>query len=112
LCNSYSGTQPEHEPSIRPSPYRAPTWSWLSIDGEIKAKPPSTYSRPLIEILEAKVTPEVENEKGGIKERYIHISGYVKSNIAILHNPNWDEWIWDEPPVRAMYVPIYSNEGR
>jgi hypothetical protein len=36
----------------------------------------------------------------------------VKSNIAILHNPNLDEWIWDEPPVRAMYVPIYSNEGR
>lgn len=73
---------------------------------------PCADSHPLIEILEVTVKPEIGNEKGRVIDGRIRFSGYVKPDIGIVHNPNSDEWVWDEPPVRPMYVSTDSNKAR
>lgn len=43
--------------SFRSQPYRAPSWSWASIDGQIEFVNSSTFVSNLVDILNAEVTP-------------------------------------------------------
>lgn len=47
----------EEPESFRSQPYRAPSWSWASIDGNIEFVNSSTFAGNFIDILNAEVTP-------------------------------------------------------
>ena len=67
---------PTELPPARPRPYRAPSWSWASIDHEI-----STGYRGhdgiLIAILNAGVTPVGPDSTGQIKDGFIRLNGRI-----------------------------------
>jgi hypothetical protein len=66
------GRQDNGRPSRRPSVYRAPSWSWLSVDGVVD--PGTAFGeRVLIEILDAQV--ETWENTGQIKHGYIRLRG-------------------------------------
>lgn len=66
------------QPSVRPSIYRSPSWSWLSIDGIITLPTPSRYPI-LIQILEANVSlVDDENPTGQIKGGIVHVCGQLE----------------------------------
>ena len=60
----------------RPSAYRAPTWSWASLDGEIKFIWPSKDTFPL-EIIEADTTVLGQDPFGQVKGGWIKVSGLL-----------------------------------
>jgi hypothetical protein len=54
----HSCTQADHSPSYRPSDYRAPSWSWASVEAEIYMVLDVDYKRrDLVTIKEISVTP-------------------------------------------------------
>ena len=66
------------QPSVRPSKYRAPSWSWMSIDANITL--PLIFEPALIEVLDTKV--ELVNDSipfGALKAGFISICGYLIS---------------------------------
>lgn len=69
-CGSFStlGVRPEH--------YRAPTWSWASLDGNIH-KPTSRDPRPnlYVTLIDVQVDCSTENAFGQVKTGYIRLRG-------------------------------------
>ena len=62
----------------RPKPYRAPTWSWLSVDGALELNRP-WGARMLIEILEVHVDlVDPRHRTGNIRHAFIRINGQLK----------------------------------
>lgn len=70
---------------IRSTPYRAPSWSWASVDGEIRTS--RFNGEPLVTLVDAGVTPIGKDSSGQISHAYIRLneelwkglkSGYVK----------------------------------
>jgi hypothetical protein len=58
----------------RPLQYRAPSWSWASIDGRgVQISP--THGDHLVSILDAHVTPVTTDVTGQIKDGYIRLRG-------------------------------------
>jgi hypothetical protein len=66
--------------SKRPSKYRAPSWSWISVDGEINmAVGDLSHGRPyryvtFVEILEVEVVPPGNNFAAPITDGYLRMS--------------------------------------
>jgi hypothetical protein len=62
---------------VRPQPYRAPTWSWASIDWTVT---PATFGKPdiqtMAEMINASTVP-VANPLGAVKSGILRIRGYV-----------------------------------
>ena len=70
--------QPNGQPSVRPSVYRAPSWSWLSLDATI---PGSVTIGPavFIEILDAHTTLVDDNSPTGqVKHGAIRVRGQLE----------------------------------
>ncbi|MCJ1396086.1 hypothetical protein MMC18_008974 [Xylographa bjoerkii] len=77
------GRQANGSPSIRSPVYRAPSWSWLSVDGIID--PGTAFGeRVVIEILDVKVEMS-ESDVGQIKSGYIRLRGALRKA----------SWIWE-----------------
>jgi hypothetical protein len=81
-------------PSVRPLPYRAPSWSWASVDGQVDPWDSSTGD-VLITILEACTFPVIDDVTGQIKDGYLRISAnlfeaelYRSRIITIVLNVN------------------------
>jgi len=57
----------------RPRKYRAPSWSWASIDGHVHQSAVNKTQRIEITDTEARITPSGSAEFGGIKDGIIHV---------------------------------------
>lgn len=65
------------QPSARPSVYRAPSWSWLSIDAGLAW--PVILKPPLIELLDESVElVDTSNPTGQVKRGALSIRGHLK----------------------------------
>ena len=73
---SYRGAR--GRPSARPSIYRAPSWSWLSLDAQISG--PVTIKPSLIKILDAKTELiDASNPTGPVKQGMLRVRGKLES---------------------------------
>ena len=63
--------------SNRPQSYRAPSWSWASIDGSISpgAVPKVPHASPVAEILEAVTKPLGADPTGQVESGFIRLVG-------------------------------------
>ncbi|KAI1451681.1 HET-domain-containing protein [Annulohypoxylon moriforme] len=63
-------------PSRRPLPYRAPSWSWASVDGPLDLPPGGINSScPLVEVLDAKTFPRDERAMNDVNGGKILLKG-------------------------------------
>ncbi|QDS68372.1 hypothetical protein FKW77_010739 [Venturia effusa] len=63
---------------VRPVAYRAPSWSWASVDGHVKVSPWRTTNLTyLLEILEANVDLVGEDEFGQVSGGYLRVRGHL-----------------------------------
>jgi Heterokaryon incompatibility protein (HET) len=73
--------QSDGSPSRRPMPYRAPSWSWASIDGLVQPNEffllDAVFNRPLIDVVDIKTIPLTDNFTGQIKDGYLVIRGVL-----------------------------------
>ena len=83
--------QASGRPSIRPSPYRAPSWSWLSIDAKVSLPepraPPENMAGKLIEILDIYIDLVDPNHTTG-KIKGGHIVARSNPLIPAIHGRN------------------------
>lgn len=77
--------------TVRPQSYLAPSWSWLSIDGEVF---PTQFfeGKPLLEILDVSVTYSGDNPLGPIKHGYINARGILGPAVWERRKEPWDRW--------------------
>lgn len=103
LCWSVRDCQQANgEPSFRPQKYRAPSWSFLSVEGAVE----SFCSRPpeceLIDILDVRITVTGQDRVAGPMEGgYLQARGFVQP-ISWKHGPNPDttlKWMIDDTVV-------------
>ncbi|KAK1948896.1 heterokaryon incompatibility protein [Colletotrichum sublineola] len=69
--------QVDGSPSTRPDTYRAPSFSWASVDGTIIAAPP-TNTNLLIEVVDFHLDYVSTDTTGLVKDGYIDLKGHVK----------------------------------
>lgn len=66
----------------RPQSYRAPSWSWVSIDGTLDREyvlPWPTWAwQLLIEVVEAQTTPVADDPYAQVKDGYIRLRGFLR----------------------------------
>jgi hypothetical protein len=97
----FTGQQADGSPSTRPLPYRAPTWSWLSVDGIVLVDYSSQGSRHA-EILEVDMEYQTAETIGLILRGSITLRGrlqtlqlhlneadYVTNNYHKQSKPDW-----------------------
>ncbi|KAL6248595.1 hypothetical protein RBB50_004850 [Rhinocladiella similis] len=73
----------EAEPgAVRTSEYRAPSWSWASIDGEVHLETPTLQrlQEAMVEVLDADTTPLVRDDRFGLIE-----SGTIRLKGILAH---------------------------
>ncbi|KAI9768775.1 MAG: hypothetical protein M1839_003960 [Geoglossum umbratile] len=66
---------------VRPQGFRAPSWSWASLDGPIRYAGVNRLAKaamPDIRILDARITNVDEDRHGGVSGGYLQISGLLK----------------------------------
>ncbi|KAH8808826.1 heterokaryon incompatibility protein-domain-containing protein [Xylogone sp. PMI_703] len=69
--------QPPNRPSsYRPKIYRAPSWSWASVEGEISPAPPAQDGL-LVQILEYSITPVTNDSTAQVKHGHLTASGSI-----------------------------------
>ncbi|KAI1644627.1 HET-domain-containing protein [Daldinia loculata] len=62
--------------ACRVSPYRAPSWSWASLDGEVSCSP-SSHIRWHADVLGAKITPHADDLAGKVISGTITLRGHI-----------------------------------
>ncbi|KAF9872789.1 putative heterokaryon incompatibility protein [Colletotrichum karsti] len=72
-----SENQIDGSPSARPQQYRAPSFSWASVDGRIVPAAPSE-SNLLIKVVEVHIDYVSEDEMGLVKGGYLDLKGYLR----------------------------------
>ncbi|KAH7385786.1 heterokaryon incompatibility protein-domain-containing protein [Pyrenochaeta sp. MPI-SDFR-AT-0127] len=76
------------EPSKRPDKYRAPSWSWVSVDGWVMMEHESHAERIAIEVVECKTTLETEEfVHGPVTSGFLTLRGRL---ISAFWFPNQD----------------------
>jgi hypothetical protein len=82
--------QVSHEPSIRSKEYRAPSFSWASVDGIIS---PGDFTDKgiLIEITDVKIDHTTKDVTGPVKGGYIHLNGTLKK-LELECDPDSRTW--------------------
>ena len=95
----------------RPSIYRAPSWSWLSIDGEVSL--PLIFEPSLIEILDASVDLVDEiNPTGPVKGGTISIRGHLKrAKLQKKQNARAEFYADDECNKRLGFIEVDYDEA-
>jgi hypothetical protein len=69
----------------RASGYRAPTWSWASIDGEIRYTDYGEDVLLLVDVLDAEVTPQGKDDTGALSGGWVQIRGFLYP-ILLVYN--------------------------
>ena len=83
MWTTHNGLQANGEPTYRPETYRAPSWSWASVEGTIRifpeVHPEEERWVELCQLLEAKTTPLGEDTTGQVSDGHIKIRGRLLS---------------------------------
>ena len=83
MWTTRNGLQANGEPTYRPQTYRAPSWSWASVEGTIitfpEVRPEEDRWLELCQVLEAKTTPLGEDTTGQVSDGYIRLRGRLLS---------------------------------
>jgi hypothetical protein len=67
-----------YEPTAKLSPdYRAPSWSWASIDGPVKPRRPAHGCKFLVELVDVGVSTEGKDATVGVTDGFIKLKGTV-----------------------------------
>ena len=87
LWTTCNGLQANGEPTYRPETYRAPSWSWASVEGAIEIFPevPSEEQSwvELCQVLEAETTPLGEDTTGQVSDGHINLRGRLLSTEGL-----------------------------
>ena len=79
MWTTHNGLQANGEPTHRPGTYRAPSWSWASVEGLIEvfsgARPGEERWLELCQILDASTTALGEDTTGQVSDGYIKLRG-------------------------------------
>jgi hypothetical protein len=59
----------------RPTDYRAPTWSWASVDGDLRYTDYGDDKFLMIDVLEARTTPAGQDDTGAVTGGFIRLRG-------------------------------------
>ena len=105
-----NGQQVSGQPSTRPSIYRAPSWSWLSIDAKISC--PVILESSFIDILGANVQLlDDSNPTGQIKHGTLSVCGHL-INLGFQRNPETraEFYLCDEQHSRLGLATISFDE--
>ena len=83
MWTTRNGLQANGEPTYRPQTYRAPSWSWASVEGLIhtfpEARPEEDRWIELCQVLYAETTPLGEGTTGQVSDGYIKLRGRLLS---------------------------------
>ena len=83
MWTTRNGLQANGEPAYRPKTYRAPTWSWASVEGTIEIFPEVHLEEgrwvELCQVSEAKTTPLGEDTTGQVSDGFIKLRGRLLS---------------------------------
>jgi hypothetical protein len=71
--------------SLRLENYRAPSWSWAALNGEICPEPDRSYVEQQIAFIQEAITSPINDPFGAVGGGYIHIKGPLCA--AGLHRP-------------------------
>jgi hypothetical protein len=73
-------------PPTRPEQYRAPSWSWASVEGAVAFLSPFSPIYNDVEILEATVTASsISNPMGNVSSGFLRVRGFLKMGICVKH---------------------------
>ena len=87
MWTTRNGLQANGEPTYRPETYRAPSWSWASVEGTIELFP-EVYPEEerwveICQVVEAKITPLGEDTTGQVNDGYIKLRGRLLSTEGL-----------------------------
>ena len=107
----HNSKQVSGQPSVRPSVYRAPSWSWLSIDAEVSL--PLIFEPSFIEILDASVDLVDEfNPTGPVKRGTVSIRGHLKRTYFQKKlNTRAQFYAYDEDNNRMGLIEVNYDEA-
>ena len=78
--------------SSRPNPYRAPTWSWAAVDGEVETAHRVTSPELAFHVRDLHLEYATEDTTGAITGGWLDIAGHLKP--VQLHKPKDAEEDW------------------
>ncbi|KAJ2989381.1 hypothetical protein NUW58_g3494 [Xylaria curta] len=94
--------------------YRAPTWSWASVDGAVRFPERRDEYRPMIELIDAEVTPKGGDPTGAVASGFLlvegslgHIPAGSRKSILGAAFVNFD--IGPEPAGDMYLLPLYMD---
>jgi hypothetical protein len=104
--------------------YRAPSWSWASMDGRIGWRFLDTheqYSEAAIKVIDAQTDVQGQNMFGRVTDGYINMQASVIRATWIKENCGWsftghcssyqgDHFLFQGPDMVVRYLPIYATE--
>jgi hypothetical protein len=84
---------PFREPLPRPEKYRAPSWSWASVEGGVRLiNYNPAWQGPSCTILEASVTLSTENTFGPVISGFLRVQGALKRVTVADESPVLTDW--------------------
>lgn len=90
----WNGHCPEQRLRPRPKPYRAPSWSWASLDGPVEhpyySESWCTRMKSLIDITDCKVENTADNTTSSVTGGILRLSGWLAS--MQLRPTGQDKW--------------------
>lgn len=84
--------QIDNTPSVRPEKYRAPSWSWASVDGVISTGGVAEDGF-LIDILEVSIMPATADPTGLVKSGFLRLRGVLKE-LQIKRHEFLENYWW------------------
>ncbi|KAK3333074.1 heterokaryon incompatibility protein-domain-containing protein [Cercophora scortea] len=95
--------------SSRPKEYRAPTWSWASVDGLIRAGAP-TVEHAMIKVEDYHLTYPVDDKMSDISGGWLRLRGVLREmklsrTSAPAGAPNYHQWDMTLDGVKVTTVP-------
>ncbi len=93
IWTTRNGLQANGEPTYRPDAYRAPSWSWASVEGSIEMFPEAVPQEErwveLCQVLEAKTSPLGEDTTGQVSGGSIKLRGRLLNteNLSFHTSP-------------------------
>ncbi|KAK3381792.1 heterokaryon incompatibility protein-domain-containing protein [Podospora didyma] len=97
----------------RPTEYRAPTWSWTSVDGDIHPGTPR-LEPPLIQVEDCQLTYETPDTTGGVTGGWLRLKGAVRGMKLVRQTATafeHKEDCWDMV-IEGVNISIFHSFGR
>ncbi len=98
---------------LRPD-YRAPTWSWASVDGPVRFAEPRQHYKPMIKLIQAEVTPSGNDRTGAVKHGFLLVEGSpscipANARESILKESDVKFDVTPEPVGDLYLLPLYRD---